>query len=102
DGAGEPLGFWVAQGRGRVGVSPLVDSYRLVLAGRDDVHGEIWSSAFTTLARASVETTSPVTIEIAVPYQRSVICGIGGSGHVVSPAGESVLLRVDPASGAAC
>ena len=101
DGAGEPLGFWVAQGRGRVGVSVLADSYRLVLAGRDDVHGEIWSDAFTTLARAGVATVSPVTFELAVPFQRSVICGIGAGARVLSPEGESVALHVDPASGAA-
>ncbi|KIQ96718.1 hypothetical protein [Lysobacter sp. A03] len=101
DGAGEPLGFWVAHGRGRVGVSPLVDSYRLVMAGRQDIHGEIWSSAFTTLARASGETTSPITLDLAEPYQRSVICGVGDGGQVISPVGESVTLHVDPDSGAA-
>lgn len=101
DGAGEPLGFWVAHGRGRVGVSPLVDSYRLVMAGRQDIHGEIWSSAFTTLARASAETASTVTIDPAAPYQRSVICGIGEGAQVLSPAGDSVTLLVDPAGGAA-
>ncbi|WP_222564149.1 hypothetical protein [Novilysobacter antarcticus] len=100
DGAGQPLGFWVAHGRGRVGVTPLVDSYRLVLAGRDDVHGEIWSRAFTTLARASADTASPITIEVAAPHQRSVICGVGDGGLVVSPAGESITLHVDPASSA--
>ncbi|QOW25415.1 hypothetical protein [Lysobacter sp. H23M47] len=99
DGAGEPLGFWVAHGRGRVGVWPLVDSYRLVMAGRQDVHGEMWSSAFSTLARASVATTSPVTIEAAAPYQRSVICAIGEGTQVLSPAGDSVTLHIDPASG---
>ncbi|WP_228482127.1 hypothetical protein [Lysobacter sp. H21R4] len=99
DGAGAPLGYWVAHGRGRVGVWPLVDSYRLVMAGRQDVHGEIWSSAFSTLARASVATTSPVTIEAAAPYQRSVICGIGEGAQVLSPVGDPVTLNIDPASG---
>lgn len=101
DGAGEPLGFWLAHGRGRIGVSALVDSYRLVLAGREDVHGGIWSEAFTTLARASPATASPITFDLAVPFQRSVICGITDGGHVVSPEGASVALYVDPASGAA-
>lgn len=101
DGTGDPLGFWVAHGRGRIGVSPLVDSYRLVSAGREDVHGEIWSDAFTTLARAGAATVSPVNFDLAVPNQRSVICGIGDRERVVSPEGASVMLHVDPASGEA-
>lgn len=100
DGAGDPLGFWVSHGRGRVGVSPLVDSFRLVMSGREDVHGEIWSNTFTTLARTSVATASAITFDLAVPYQRSVICGIDDGAYVVSPEGKSVSLHLDPTSGA--
>lgn len=100
DGAGEPLGFWLAHGRGRIGVSALVDSYRLVLAGREDVHGQIWSEAFTILARTRAAPVSPVTFDLAAPFQRSVICGIADGGHVIPPDGEPVALHVDRASGA--
>lgn len=99
DAAGTPLAIWLAHGRGRVGVSTLTDSYRLVLAGRSDVHGEVWSDAFTTLARpraAGVE----ITIDAAPPHQRSVICGIGEDAGVTMPGGGSVTLHIDPASGA--
>ena len=39
-------------GRGRIALWTLTDSYRLVLAGRDDLYGELWSDAIATLARA--------------------------------------------------
>jgi len=44
---------------------------------------------------------SPVTFDLAAPFQRSVICGIADGGHVIPPDGESVTLYVDPASAAA-
>ncbi|MGH8084849.1 MAG: hypothetical protein ACREPV_06200 [Lysobacter sp.] len=100
DATGTPLTIWRAHGRGRVGVTALSDSYRLVLAGHGDAHGDIWSEAFTTLARSPSSASQQATIDAATPHQRSVICAIGDSAHVVSPGGASVALHVDPASGA--
>ncbi len=98
DAAGTPLTVWRAHGRGRIGVSTLNDSYRLVLAGHGDVHGEVWSDAFTTLARPVAEGFG-VTIDAAAPHHRSVICGIGEGASVAMPDGSSVALHIDPASG---
>lgn len=99
DAAGAALGIWRAQGRGRIGVSTLSDSYRLVLAGRGDVHGQVWSQAFTALARATTA-RADADIDAAAPGQRSVICGIGDDASVATPGGYSVTLHVDPATGA--
>ncbi|MGY1424367.1 hypothetical protein [Lysobacter sp. A289] len=97
DASGAPVSIWRAHGRGRIGVSILNDSYRLVLAGRDDVHGDLWSDAFTTLARPA-PVGAPPTVDAAAPGQRSVICGIGEQASVLAPGGHSVPLTPDPAS----
>jgi hypothetical protein len=97
DAAGTPLTVWRARGRGRIGVSTLGDSYRLVLAGRGDAHGELWSHAFTTLARPG-GARAEVDIEASVPHQRTIVCGIGERAHVAAPDGRQVALRIDPAS----
>jgi hypothetical protein len=98
DAAGAPLTVWRAHGRGRIGVSTLSDSYRLVLAGRGDAHGELWSRAFTTLARPGA-VRAEVDIETAAPHQRTILCGIGARARIASPDGRQVALRIDPASG---
>ena len=100
DAAGTPLAAWRARGRGRIGISTLGDTYRLVLAGRSDAHGEVWSRVFTTLARAG-GARSDAVIDASLPEQRSVICGIGERARVETQDGRAVALRVDPASGAA-
>jgi len=100
DATGTPLTIWHAHGRGRIGVTTLSDSYRLVLAGHDDLHGDVWSEAFTTLARSQTTVDPRVTIDAAAPHQRSVICGIGDGAQILSPDGTSVTLHVDPASDA--
>jgi len=100
DATGTPLAIWRAHGRGRIGVTTLSDSYRLVLAGHADLHGDVWSEAFTTLARSRATTDPRITIDAAAPHQRSVICGIGDDAKILSPDSKSVALHVDPASGA--
>ncbi|TGQ49602.1 hypothetical protein EN855_036745, partial [Mesorhizobium sp. M1C.F.Ca.ET.212.01.1.1] len=52
DRTGRAVGGWRAAGRGRIGLLPLTDTWRWVLAGRDDRHGELWSGVVATLARA--------------------------------------------------
>ncbi len=98
DAAGTPLTVWRARGRGRIGVSTLGDSYRLVLAGRGDAHGEVWSRAFTTLARPGAA-RAEVDIDDAAPQQRTILCGLGARAHVASADAKQVALRIDPASG---
>lgn len=102
DGAG--LAAWRARGRGRVAVWTLGDSFRLVLAGRDELHAQLWSQAVATLARASA-VEAPLRDEAAESdpfrqHRRSVLCGLGGAAQVFAPDGGRIGLLPDPASGA--
>lgn len=97
DASGAPFALWRAEGRGRIAVSALVDSHRLVLAGRSDLHGELWSQAATTLARA--RSTRPFGIDgSGPPGERIALCGVAPDARVQGPDGASVPLRVDPAN----
>ncbi|MBW3550352.1 MAG: carboxypeptidase regulatory-like domain-containing protein [Proteobacteria bacterium] len=98
DAAGAPLASWRAAGRGRIGVSVLDDSYRLVLAGRGEAHGELWSRIFTTLARPG-GTAGEVHIPMARSQQRAALCGIDDRARVTAPDGSDTDLHLDPASG---
>jgi hypothetical protein len=102
DAAGHPLAAWRAEGRGRIGLWTLTDSYRLVLAGRDDLHGESWSAAFTTLARARPQ--QPVTVQGEGRLgDRVDLCGVAPGARVVAPDGATARLLPGPAShGRAC
>lgn len=95
---GEALGYWRAVGQGRLGVLSVADSFRLVLAGRGDLHAELWSTVSGVLARA---TAGPAAmIHTAPPGERGVVCGLAGAASVLGPGGEVHELLVDPAAGA--
>jgi hypothetical protein len=100
DEAGAPLALWRASGRGRVALWPLTDSYRLVLAGRADLHHDLWSRAVGTLARAQPRRQFELPGE-AWQGERLSVCGLDADEpRVVARDGvETVLLR-DPATGA--
>lgn len=100
DGAGEPLATWRARGRGRIGVATFGDSYRLALAGRRDVHGQLWSQAFETLARPA-PAVRKAQVETAPPGTRGVVCNVAAGATVEGPGGDRVALHVGPATGAA-
>lgn len=96
--AGEPLGAWRAEGRGRLAVWTLTDSYRLVLAGRGDLHGEIWSQAVAGVARALPRRTLAVAGERRQD-ERIALCGVGNDARVFDPDGAATAVLVDPAAG---
>lgn len=96
---GEALGAWRAHGRGRIGVWTPTDSYRLVLVGRSDLHGELWSGAVATLARARTAPSFAVEGEPRVS-QRIALCGVAADAHVVAPDGTRIALLRDPQTGA--
>jgi hypothetical protein len=98
DAAGRPLAQWRAHGRGRIGVAAFDDSYRLVLAGRGDAHGEAWSRIVSAVARPRNAAVSP-TIDAAPPGQRSTLCGLAPAAEVRAPDGRTTRLLVDPGSG---
>lgn len=98
DDRGETLVLWRGEGRGRVALWALSDSFRLVLAGRRAAHGSLWAEAFATLARPVGE--RPLALPVAARVgTRSVVCGLDEGARVSAPDGASVSLRRDPASG---
>ncbi|WP_368562910.1 carboxypeptidase regulatory-like domain-containing protein [Pseudoxanthomonas sp. UTMC 1351] len=98
DAAGTALAYWRAEGRGRVAVWPLTDSFRLSLSGRDDLYGALWSDAFGTLVRAHPGLTPRIDRD-AREQQRVSICGIAEGAEVTVPGGAATVLLSDPASG---
>ncbi|KAF1719576.1 hypothetical protein [Pseudoxanthomonas wuyuanensis] len=101
DGEGKLLAGWRAEGRGRIAVWALTDSFKLALAGRSERHGELWSQAFATLARGTAQ-TMPVIDDDARQGQRVAICGLDTEAEteVTAPDGSRVPLRIDAVTGA--
>lgn len=101
DGTGKAVGGWRAAGKGRIGLLPLTDSWRWVLAGRDDRHGELWSGVVATLARAQGSADalwSPQPIGWA--GERQALCGVQAPLQVFNKRGDDVPLIVDGATSA--
>lgn len=96
---GAPLALFRAQGRGRIAVWTLTDSYRLVLAGRSDLHGALWSDAVAVLARAHPRRAFEIEGERR-QGERIALCGVGKEARVTAPQGAQTVLHVDPATGA--
>ena len=98
DDVGDALAVWRAEGRGRIGVWTVTDTYRLVLAGRNDLHGELWSDALATLARAQPGRSVAIEGERRVG-ERLTLCGVGVHTSVETQ-GRGTGLQIDPAAGA--
>lgn len=97
--AGATAGTWRAEGRGRIALWTLADTHRLVLAGRDDLHGALWSEAVATVARPRTRPTLSIEGEARQDVRLSV-CGLGASARVVDPSGDGTRLLPDPRTGA--
>jgi hypothetical protein len=95
DAAGEPLALWRAEGRGRIALWTLADSYRLVLTGHGERHARLWSDALAVVARAR-DDARPQVVGDAVAGERIVVCGIEPVARIVSPDGGSTPLLFDP------
>lgn len=100
DDTGTPVIAWRAAGRGRIGVWLPLDTWQLVLAGRPDLHAELWRQALTTLARARLP-QAPALPHEARTGERAVLCGLADGARVRAPNGRTTRLFVDPASGQA-
>lgn len=101
DAAGTPFAWWRAEGRGRIGLWTLTDSYRLALAGRADLHAELWSAAFAVLARPNAN-ASPQFEAAPRVGRRTATCGLEEEGvQALAPDGAIVAVLVDPATGPA-
>ena len=101
DAAGKVLASWRAEGRGRVALWPLTDSYVLALAGEGAEYAELWSEAFSALARARAAPV-PAIDPIRRVQQRMALCGLGPDARVSAPGGATSSLVVErPAACAA-
>lgn len=100
DDKGAAVGGYRVLGRGRVALLPITDSYRLVLAGRDDRHAEVWSSVLASVARPLPAADVP-RIGTHTPWagERMALCQLQVTAQVRAPDGALIPLQLDPASG---
>lgn len=95
---GSALGWWHAQGRGRIGIALIEDSFALVLAGHSDLHAALWAQLFGAVARAGG--TAPAPVQEGWSQQRMSLCGLAADAHVTGPTGPAQPLLIDPTSSA--
>ena len=98
DADGAALASWRTRGRGRVGVWTVTDSYALVLIGRPDRYGEMWSALFSEIGRAGDDSRAEF-LGMARAGQRIALCRLDGEANVLGQDGRAHGLRIDPASG---
>jgi hypothetical protein len=100
DAKGTAVGGWRGVGGGRIALLPVTDSYRLVLAGRDDRYAELWSAVLTQVARA-LPGAPAARLQMPTPWsgERVAVCEIAANAKVRDPSGNTVALHIDPASG---
>jgi hypothetical protein len=98
DSLNEALGLWRAYGLGRVGVWWLNESYRLVLAGNDDVYGAMWSEISSVLARAKLKASVQMPNQHMWANERAVFCDLADGAVVSSPEGKSEPLLLETQS----
>lgn len=98
DADGTALATWRPYGSGRVGVWTVADSYALVLTGRDDLYGALWSRMFSTLARPEGG-PAPRLSGMARAGQRATVCSLSDGAFMTGPDGGRVRLLVDPRTG---
>lgn len=99
-GDNAPLALWRPEGRGRVALWTLSDSYRLWLVGRRSAYGQLWAGAVDTLARGS-GTAAPDLPTLAWLHQRVALCGLPDGARMRAPDGAETALVPDPATGEA-
>lgn len=101
DSRGEPLALWRTEGRGRVALWWLSDSFRIALDGSPAAYGSLWSSAFETVSRPRDLRRPEFAIQHLRVGERQVICGLSADATVRSPDGTRIPLLVDAAGCAA-
>ena len=100
DGKDNVIASWRAEGRGRIAVWTLTDSFRLALSGDADRYGELWSEAFAILARPQAGPTPRIDAQPR-EQRRMALCGLGDKPRVIAPDGNITTLLPDPATGTA-
>lgn len=98
DADGAALASWRALGRGRVGVWTVTDSYALVLTGRPDRYGEMWSALFSEIGRPGDHSRAEV-LGMARAGERVTLCRLTGQPNILGQDGEPHALRIDANAG---
>lgn len=100
DRDGRALAAWSAVGRGRVAAWLPIDTYQLVLIGREDLHAALWSQALGSVARPRAQgvLTPPTDARTG---ERVALCGLSEAARITAPDGRDTALLRDPATGAA-
>lgn len=98
DADGRAFAAWRAAGQGRIALWGLGDSFRLVLAGREDAHAQLWSRALSALARPRGDARARIDGSLRVG-ERVRLCGVGACAQVAAPDGSRIELLPDPAAG---
>jgi hypothetical protein len=98
---GEEIAWWRPEGRGRVGLWRLTDSYKLLLLGQAARFGTLWSESIATLARARPAPREPQLPAQAWVDERAVLCDLGDAASVVGADGMAAALVVDSSGCAA-
>ena len=100
DTRGDALALWRAEGRGRIALWWLSDSYRLVLSGRGSAHGDVWANSLETIARPGA-TAAPDVPPGARVGERSTVCGLDEDASLRAPDGALLPLARDAGTGCA-
>jgi hypothetical protein len=95
DDANNPLALWRAEGRGRIGLLWLTDSYKLVLNDEASRHGQLWRDAVSTLARTRNENAIFLRDRNSRINESSVLCNIFAKTYVLEPDAEITYLIID-------
>ena len=98
DADGKAFAAWRAAGQGRIALWGLSDSFRLVLAGREDAHARLWSRALSALARPRAVARADIGSAARVG-ERVRVCGAGAQAKIAAPDGARVDVLLDPAAG---
>ncbi|WP_429927180.1 hypothetical protein [Achromobacter xylosoxidans] len=88
---------WQALGQGRIGIVSLADSWQLPLAGRADLHGELWSAWAATLARPGRAAVAGFRGEARIG-ERVALCDLDVGARVLAPGGSVIVPMPDPAA----
>jgi hypothetical protein len=93
-----PVAWWAARGSGRVGTWTLLDTWRLPLSGRADLHAGLWSAGFSVLARPRASPSARIDGDQRVD-ERVAICAFADDAVVLAPDGRRTTLVADPDAG---
>jgi hypothetical protein len=98
DAQGDAVAWWRPHGQGRIGVWTPVDTWLLPLAGRRDLHAELWNTAFAALARPRPRADIRIDGQPRAG-ERVAVCGVGADATVSAPDGVRTRLLPDPDAG---